>query len=127
MKSNFIVRSLKRLFVAAAAIAMVMTGIAGCAGAESNLAEQVSAVKECDIVVVGAGMSGLSAAVEALNLGADVIVLESQRMAGGNGLITSCVMGVDTRIQKELGIEVKPADILRAEMETFNYSVDGVR
>lgn len=127
MKRNPIVRGLKKTLVVAAAIATFMTGSAACAGAESNLAEQVTAVRECDIAVVGAGMSGLSAAVEALNLGADVIVLESQKMAGGNGLVTSCVMGVDTRIQKALGIEVKPADILKAEMETFNYAVDGVR
>lgn len=127
MKKNPIVRGIKKTLVAAAAIATVLTGSAACAETQANLTEQVTAVRDCDIAVVGAGMSGLSAAVEALNLGADVVVLESQRMAGGNGLVTSCVMGVDTRIQKSLGIEVKPADILKAEMETFNYAVDGVR
>ena len=72
-------------------------------------------------------MSGLTAAVEALNNGAKVLVLESQVRAGGNGQVTSCVMAVESRIQKKLGIEVTPARIIETEMETFNYSVDGVR
>ena len=49
-------------------------------------------------------MSGLTAAVEALNNGAKVLVLESQVRAGGNGQVTSCVMAVESRIQKKLGI-----------------------
>ena len=72
-------------------------------------------------------MSGLTAAVEALNNGAKVLVLESQARAGGNGQVTSCVMAVESRIQKKLGIEVTPARIIETEMETFNYSVGGVR
>lgn len=83
--------------------------------------------EQTDILVVGAGISGLTAAVEALNNGAKVILLESMSNAGGNGTVTSCVMGVDTRIQRELGITVTPAEIISSEMETFNYSVDGVR
>lgn len=116
-------------FVMICALLALLTGMLCGAMAEETVdyAALVSETIDCDIVVVGAGMSGLSAAVEGLNLGADVLVLEAQPRAGGNGIVTSCVMGVDTPIQQKLGIEVTPAEIIKSEMETFNYSVDGVR
>lgn len=91
------------------------------------LADNVSWDMNAGFVVVGAGMSGLTAAVEALNQNKSVVVLEARNMAGGNGLVTSCVMGVGTRFQEALGIELTPAQIITLEMETFNYSVDGTR
>ena len=118
---------------AAAAIAAFAPFMKGTAFADEektttiDYASKVTETVETDIVVLGAGMSGLTAAVEALNNGAKVLVLESQPRAGGNGQVTSCVMAVESRIQKKLGIEVTPAQIIETEMETFNYSVDGVR
>lgn len=100
---------------------------AGTIDAAAEYAGKVTETEDVDIVVVGAGASGLSAAVEALNQGADVLVLESQTKAGGNGSTTSVVMGVGTKMQQDLGIALTPAEIISTEMETFNYSVDGVR
>ena len=100
---------------------------AGGADAANDYSAKVTATEDCDIVVVGAGASGLAAAVEALNNGAKVLVLESQTKAGGNGSTTSVVMGVGTEMQQKLGIALTPAQIIDAEMQTFNYSVDGVR
>ena len=37
-----------------------------------------------DVLIIGAGGAGLSAAVEAANLGAKVVVVEKMAMAGGN-------------------------------------------
>lgn len=95
--------------------------------AESDYASRVTSEMDCDIVVAGAGMSGLAAAVEALNDGANVIVLESEAQPGGNGTVTSCVMGVGSKAQQEAGIDITPAEIIEAEMQTFNYAADGVR
>lgn len=95
--------------------------------AAAEYAGKVTETEDVDIVVVGAGASGLAAAVEALNQGANVLVLESQTKAGGNGSTTSVVMGVGTKMQQDLGISLTPVEIIGAEMETFNYSVDGVR
>ena len=39
---------------------------------------------DCDVCVVGAGASGLAAAVQAADLGAQVVCLESQGVTGGN-------------------------------------------
>ena len=54
-------------------------------GYASEYADKVTAVEEADIVVVGAGVSGISAALEAAQQGVSVILLESQAIAGGNG------------------------------------------
>lgn len=45
-----------------------------------------------DLVVAGAGMAGLSAAVHARSLGADVVVLEKGDRAGGSMLLSSGVI-----------------------------------
>jgi len=62
--------------------------------------------ENCDIVIIGAGGAGLSAAIEGVQNGAKVILLEKMGVAGGN--TTSATGGLnaaETKIQKELGIE----------------------
>lgn len=39
----------------------------------------------CDLLVVGAGLSGLSAAIAAANAGADVVIVDENAKAGGSG------------------------------------------
>ncbi len=51
---------------------------------DTAAAEDLS--KETDIVIVGAGGAGLTAGIEAAQAGADVIIVESQSMAGGNSV-----------------------------------------
>lgn len=50
--------------------------------------------KEADVVVIGAGGAGLTAANEALDLGASVIVLEKQPAVGGNTILAGSAMNV---------------------------------
>ncbi len=60
----------------------------------------------CDIVVVGAGGAGLSAAVQAASMGADVIVLEKQGIIGGNtNYSTGGLNAAETSVQQKLGIQ----------------------
>ncbi len=59
----------------------------------------------CDIVVVGAGGAGLSAAVQAESMGAHVIILEKQGIIGGNtNYSTGGLNAAETSIQRKLGI-----------------------
>lgn len=59
----------------------------------------------CDIVVIGAGGAGLSAATQAASMGADVIVLEKQGIIGGNtNYSTGGLNAAETSVQKKLGI-----------------------
>ncbi len=59
-----------------------------------------------DIVIIGAGGAGLTAAIEAKNAGADVIVLEKMPMVGGNTLISGAeYAAANNWLQKKEGIE----------------------
>ncbi len=58
-----------------------------------------------DIVVVGAGGTGLTAAVSANENGADVIVLEKLALTGGSTALSGgSISATDTKFQRELGI-----------------------
>ncbi|MGE5789009.1 MAG: flavocytochrome c [Myxococcales bacterium] len=60
---------------------------------------------EADVVVIGSGGAGLSAAITAHDQGAKVIVLEKQPLTGGNTMLAAGGMNAaNTRFQRALGI-----------------------
>lgn len=62
--------------------------------------------KTTDVVVIGAGGAGLSAALEVKHGGKEVIIVEKMPMVGGNTLrATGGINGAGTSVQKALGIE----------------------
>ena len=68
-----------------------------------------------DVIVIGAGMSGLSAAVRASQLGADVLVFEQMARIGGSAAVAGgSIVGAETIIEKEAGIE-DSIDLLYAD------------
>ena len=56
------------------------------AEAEAEPAAAEDALYEVDVVVIGAGGAGMTAAITAHDAGKDVLVLESQAMVGGNSV-----------------------------------------
>ena len=78
----------------------------------------------CDIVVVGSGVAGLTAAVQAVNLGKKVILLESKRHIGGNWNVTYGMMAVDSPISRAQGVEVDVRKLINQELRLFNHQVD---
>ena len=80
------------------------TALAGLAGCE--LGEQDWTL-EADVVIAGAGISGLSAAIEALDHGASVIIVEANYDCGGHGMVSGgrVNLGGGTSRQKRHGIE----------------------
>jgi flavocytochrome c len=75
--------------------------------------------EETDIVVIGSGLAGLAAAIEAKIAGCSVIVLEKMKGYGGNSTISDGVMAAaGTVMQADRGIEDSPqlmyADMVKA-------------
>jgi flavocytochrome c len=98
-----------------------------------------------DVVVIGSGFAGLTAAIEAHNSGATVIILEKMKAAGGNSIISDGgIAAAATNIQKRYGITDSPElmykDMLKAGLglnhpelvkvlvdnsnEAFQWSID---
>ena len=63
--------------------------------------------READVVVIGAGASGIPAAIRARDLKASVVVVEENYDIGGHGIISqgSVALGGGTRLQKKYNVE----------------------
>ena len=69
-----------------------------------------------DVIVVGSGFAGLTAAIEANNAGASVVLLEKMAAAGGNSIISDGgIAAPGTEIQKKYGITDTP-DMMYEDM-----------
>ena len=116
--------------------ATVAAGLSGCAagapqGATSASADDASTTLkeptetvEADVVVVGSGIAGMSAAITAAEEGAKVVQLEKQSILGGGSNFAEGVFGMGSDLQKEAGVTGDLADLLAIEMEFQKYQVD---
>lgn len=97
---------MKKLTAIILTLAMVFSMV-GCAPKNEVPAVEADSTKSADIVIVGAGAAGLSAAIEAVNNGAEsVIIIEKTSTTGGSLNFTSGSMsGAETIIQEIDGIE----------------------
>lgn len=115
-----------------------LAGLAGCAPSNTASSEEASGgnegasktfdvveTKECDICVIGAGASGLAAAVEAAQGGASVICLESQGVTGGNINGVEGCFGIGSQMQKDLDIEIDPGATIASELAASQMRVSG--
>lgn len=95
----------------------------------ADWAGQVKETVDTDIVIVGAGVSGVVAALEATQNGAKVELLESQKDAGGNGNFSDCVFTFGSPEQiagaEAAGVKVTADQIIRSEIELYDYTIDG--
>ena len=111
----------RRNFLKAAAGSAVLAG-----SSVVMAAEKVEKWDETrDVIVVGSGFAGLTAAYVAKKAGSDVLVIDKMRTAGGNSIINGGIMGVPgTEIQKKKGIKDSPElmakDMLKAGLY-MNY------
>lgn len=71
-------------------------------------------VTEADLIIVGAGGAGMTAAHTAIEQGASVILLEKSGVVGGNSLCSA--MGINasgSEVQEELGMEYATDELLK--------------
>lgn len=92
------------------ALAVFLTlGLTGCGtskGSGSGQSPAAGSSKDYDVVVVGAGLGGLTSAVAAAENGAKVALLEKLAFAGGNSILSTGIFYVgNTSIQRNAGIK----------------------
>lgn len=94
---------------------------------EADVSQKASAELECDVLVLGAGGSGLAAALRARELGASVIVVEKGSEAGGTTVGTEGMFGWGSKLQASNSIELPSvADLVDEENIYTNYRTDAV-
>lgn len=128
----------RRSFLGAAALGVlaVSTGLAGCSspektanakeGSDNKTPATIATSYDADIVVVGLGMSGLSAAVQSALKGAKVIGIESMPETGGNGIGVEGIFAVGSDMALAAGFDVKPADVVHTELLETQWVANGI-
>ncbi len=108
-----------------ALLAGVAAIVAGCGAPEpetSTMTAPAVGEPDADIIIVGAGLAGLSAAIDAARAGARVLVIDMNSVFGGHGIQSGGVAFINSTLQEELGYEDDP-DIAYADW--MDWAVDG--
>ncbi len=69
---------------------------------------QAPVARDADVIIVGAGIAGLSAALEASAQGARVLLIDANSVGGGHAVKAGGFALVDTELQRSKGIEDNP-------------------
>ena len=109
MTPRFCARSHKAVF--SSLIAGLAVLLAGCGQ------QQAEARSDAQAIVIGAGLSGLSAAVEMGRSGVEVLVVDMNSVAGGHAVLAGGVALVATPVQERAGIQDSPDLAYRDWME----------
>lgn len=115
---------------AATAFAGLMAGCSSGSDSKADTADaagyadQVSETIDAEVAVIGGGISGLAATVQASEYGAKTVLVEVGADVGGNGTGTEGMFGVNSDMQIEQGIDITLAEIISHEIDFFNYKIN---
>ena len=112
----------RRDFVKTAAASVGAVALSGVAPGEVEAqGRAVKWDKEADIVIVGAGATGLPAAIEAAEAGASVIVIDANFDVGGHAILSggNVALGGGTSRQRKYGVQ-DSADLLFADLTDWS-------
>ena len=111
----------RRSFISGAA---AMGAIAATSIAKAGEADEMVWDEEQDVVILGSGCAGKSAAIECALDGVTPLVLEAMGIPGGDLMLNSGMMcGHGDRISKAHGIEISDEEVM-AWVESQNATVD---
>ena len=77
-----------------------------------------------DVVIIGAGGSGLSAAVAAANRGSKVRVIDKRKTAGGTMNTLSGLVAAESPTQKRAGIKMTADDLFLKHMQYSHWTLN---
>jgi succinate dehydrogenase/fumarate reductase flavoprotein subunit len=116
----------RREFVTAAATGLTATALAAVEPVAGNAAQGSAPVPkhwdlQADIVIIGAGATGLCAAIEAIENGASVIAVDANTDVGGHAIVSggNVALGGGTTRQEKYGIKDSP-DLLFADLTDWS-------
>ena len=95
-------------------------------GAAGNAApSSIDKTYDTDLLIVGAGGSGLACAVQAALNNMNFIVVDRNSQVGGNASFVEGMFAVNSSLQREQGIDIKPADVIEAELTRGQHRQNG--
>jgi hypothetical protein len=98
----------RRTFIKNGALGVGATALAGVATQDADIAAQriTKWDRVADVIIAGAGASGLCAAIMARDQGASVLAVEQNHDIGGHAMVSGgrIPLGGGTRLQKKFGI-----------------------
>lgn len=77
-----------------------------------------------DMIIVGGGACGLSAAVEAGEHGVNAVVIEKRHSTGGNAVFADGMLAAGSHVQKKQLLDVTPDAILESAMEYSHQALN---
>ena len=108
-------------FLKALADAAAQAGASEMGEAQAPAAPEVEYnVTDADVIVVGAGGAGLTAAYTAAEKGVSVIVIEKSGVVGGNSLCSQQgINAADSKVQQALGMEYATGENLKTAQMSY--------
>ncbi|WP_417143618.1 FAD-dependent oxidoreductase [Raoultibacter massiliensis] len=80
---------------------------------------------ECDLAIIGAGNSGMCAAIEATALGLNVILIEKSTEIGGSSFATEVIFGLGSKMQAEANLDLPYRyQVVNEELSYTNHHSD---
>jgi hypothetical protein len=104
----------RRAFLSTGAAGVSAVALTGVAAQEAQ-AQQVKWDHTADVVIIGAGVAGLPAAITARDLGASVIIVDENIDIGGRGMLSGgrVHLGGGHALQQKFGIKDAPDQVFK--------------
>src|SRR5258708_1790364 len=116
----------RRDFVRTAAAGLGATALTGMESTPTEAAQGGSQVpkhwdREADVVIIGAGATGLPAAIEAIENGASVIIVDANTDVGGHAIVSggNIALGGGSARQQKYGVKDSP-DLLFSDLTDWS-------